>query len=302
MALPLRIADLTKVYKSGKRIRKAVDNLSLDVPEGVIFGFLGPNGAGKTTTIKTSLNFIAPTSGQVEIFGVDSTDPNARREVGYLPEQPYFPRFLTPREVLRVHAALSGVPMREAARRIDQALEWALLDSYANMPISRLAKGLTQRVGLAQALVGKPRLLILDEPTSGLDPVGRRHVRDLLLRLKAEGTTVFLSSHLLGEAEQVCDYIAVLRQGQLAYAGKPEDAKSPCERFVITTTPLSSSQAAALRSFGSAGENTVGCTTITVPPDSFYKAIRTLESVGARVLDVHAARETMEEAFLRLAA
>lgn len=302
MALPLRISRLTKVYKSGRQVRKAVDNLSLDVPGGVVFGFLGPNGAGKTTTIKTALNFLAPTSGEVEIFGVCSTNPESRKEVGYLPEQPYFPRFLSPKEVLRVHAALAGVPRRRVQERVEQALHLAMLEDYANTPIAKLSKGLSQRVGLAQALVGEPRLLILDEPTSGLDPVGRRHVRDLLLRLKSEGKTIFLSSHLLSEVEQVCDYIAVLRRGQLVYTGKPEDAKSPSERFLITVTPLTNELVTSLESKNVDVDTRPGCAVVAATPDNFYTVVRELESTGARILDVQAARETMEEAFIRLAA
>lgn len=302
MAVPLRILNLTKIYKSKNQVRKAVDNLTLEVPEGVVFGFLGPNGAGKTTTIKTALNFLAPTSGEVQLFGIGSADPAARKGVGYLPEQPYFPRFLTPKEVLRVHASLAGVSRNRVQEHIDRALGLASLESYANTPISRLSKGLTQRVGLAQALLGEPRLLILDEPTSGLDPVGRRQVRDLLLRLKAEGTTIFLSSHLLGEAEQVCDYISVLRQGQLVYVGKPEDAKSPSERFLIKVAPLTAEQLRSVTVGSATAENRAGFMVITAAPDDFYAVVRQLESFGAKILDVQSARETIEEAFLRLAA
>lgn len=302
MTLPLRIDNLTKVYRSRRSARRAVDGLSLEVPPGVAFGFLGPNGAGKTTTIKTVLDFIRPTSGSTKLFGIPSSEVAARSRVGYLPEQPYFHRFLKPIEVVIYHAALAGVPDREARSRARRALERARIDDYADTPIAKLSKGLTQRVGIAQALVADPDLLILDEPTSGLDPVGRRHIRDLLIELKNEGKTIFLSSHLLSEVEQLCDMIAVLRQGKLVFAGKPEDAKSPETDIRVRTQRVGDADRERLKYLNARVEQINGSTVFTVAPSEVCPLVRALEEVGAEIISVETARESMEEAFLRLAA
>ena len=207
MSKPLTTDNLTKRYELGRKlgVKTALDSLSIEVPEGVIFGFLGPNGAGKTTTIKLLLNFMQPTSGSATVMGLPTSNPATRKLVGYLPEQPYFHRFLKPIEVLSMHAALAGVERREIPKRAAAVLERVGIGEYADTPISKLSKGLTQRVGIAQALIGDPKLLILDEPTSGLDPIGRMHTKQLLVDLKNEGKTIFLSSHILSEIENVCD-------------------------------------------------------------------------------------------------
>lgn len=302
MTLPLKIDNLTKVYKYRSGSRTAVDSLSLEVPAGVAFGFLGPNGAGKTTTIKTVLDFIRPTSGTAELFGVSNTDFRARSRVGFLPEQPYFHRFLRPMEVMMMHASLAGVPAREARNRATRSLERARIAEYAHTPISRLSKGLTQRVGLAQALITDPDLLILDEPTSGLDPVGRRHVRDLLGELKGEGKTIFLSSHLLSEVEQLCDVIAILRQGKLVYCGKPDDAKASESRVRVRTERLDQADCDRLRYLEVDIEQIAGATNLTANPEKLYRLINALEELHARIISVDTIKESIEEAFLRLAA
>lgn len=303
MNAPLVIDKLVKTYKLNRgRTKTAVDTLSMEVPEGIIFGFLGPNGAGKTTTIKAILNFIRPTSGRAFIFGMPSEEPKARESVGYLPEQPYFHKFLTPLEVLRMHAALAGVPRHEIGRRAIDCLERSGIADYAETRISKLSKGLTQRVGIAQALVGGPRLLILDEPTSGLDPIGRRHVRDLLVELRDEGVTVFLSSHLLSEVESLCDVVAVLKAGKLAALGRPDQVTSQNVWVRVETTPIDNAAAEKL-SFISArvtrgAESTVMVTDI----NSIHQLLRCLEESAAPVIRIDTVRESLEEAFLRLAA
>jgi ABC-2 type transport system ATP-binding protein len=302
MTLPLRINDLTKVYKSGRSTRTAVDSLSLEVPRGIAFGFMGPNGAGKTTTIKTVLDFIRPTSGSAELFGLSSSEFRARSRVGYLPEQPYFHRFLKPMEVVMMHAALAGIPRNEAKKRAIRALERARIDDYADTPISKLSKGLTQRVGIAQAIVADPDLLILDEPASGLDPVGRRHIRDLLAELKNEGKTIFLSSHFLSEVEQLCDMIAVLRQGKLVFLGKPEEAKAPNDSIRVKTNRIDARALDQLKYQSAQVEQSNGATVITTSPSELYPLVRVLEEIGASIISVETAKESMEEAFLRLAA
>ena len=301
---PIQTENLRKVYKLGRRkgTRTAVDGLSIEVPEGIVFGFLGPNGAGKTTTIKMLLDFMRPTSGSAAIFGRPTTEASTRRLVGYLPEQPYFHKFLRPIEVVSMHAALAGVDRREIRRRALSALEQTGIAEYADTPIGKLSKGLTQRVGIAQAIVGEPKLLILDEPTSGLDPIGRRHARDLILELRNEGKTIFLSSHLLSEVESTCDTIAVLKRGVLVAHGTPDEVRGGNQRVTIQVAALDKQQRESLRFAGADVEERAVGVAVGVEPDRVYEVMRVLENAGASIVTIQTERESLEEAFLRLAA
>src|SRR6266852_4568589 len=198
----------------------AVKDLNLTVHAGEVFGFLGPNGAGKTTTMNVLLGFVNATSGAAFLFGVDVREPLARQRIGYLPEMTYYYKFLTAEELLRFYARVFGIPRSEADKRIDRLLKLVELEAVRKRTIKSYSKGMQQRVGLAQALINDPDLLILDEPTSGLDPVGRMKVREIIQRLKNEGKTVFFSSHELGEVETICDRVAILDQGQLKVQGR----------------------------------------------------------------------------------
>src|SRR5216684_1269281 len=198
----------------------AVKDLNLSVHAGEVFGFLGPNGAGKTTTMNVLLGFVNATSGAAFLFGVNVREPIARRRIGYLPELTYYYKFLTAEELLRFYARIFGIPAAEAEQRIDSLLKLVELESARKRPIKTYSKGMQQRVGLAQALINNPDLLILDEPTSGLDPLGRMKVREIIQRLKNEGKTVFFSSHELGEVETVCDRVAIIHQGELKAEGR----------------------------------------------------------------------------------
>ena len=208
---------------SGQGKRVAVKDLNLKVQPGEVFGFLGPNGAGKTTTMNVLLGFVNASSGVAFLFGVDVREPIARQRIGYLPELTYYYKFLTAEELLRFYARIFGIPRAEADRRIDQLLKLVELESARKRPIKTYSKGMQQRVGLAQALINNPDLLILDEPTSGLDPLGRMKVREIIQRLKNEGKTVFFSSHELGEVETVCDRVAIINQGELKVEGRVVD-------------------------------------------------------------------------------
>ena len=200
-------------------VKVALAGLDLEVRAGEIFGFLGPNGAGKTTTMNVLLGFIPPTSGAASLFGIDVRQPIARQRIGYLPEMTYYYKFLSAEELLRFYAKIFGLARAEADRRIDQLLKLVELESARKRPIKSYSKGMQQRVGLAQALINNPDLLILDEPTSGLDPLGRMKVREIIQRLKNEGKTVFFSSHELGEVETICDRVAIVHQGDLKAVG-----------------------------------------------------------------------------------
>jgi ABC-2 type transport system ATP-binding protein len=217
--------DLTKVYTSQWKRRevRAIDGVSLQVRRGTIFGLLGPNGAGKTTFVKTLLSAVRPTNGTALIFGRDASQPEARRPIGYLPENHRFPTYFTGAGMLDFYAALSGL---EAARRkklIPEQLELVGLSQWAAVRIGKYSKGMLQRLGLAQALIHSPAMLILDEPTDGVDPVGRRQIREILGRFEEQGVTIFINSHLLAEVETLCREVAILHKGKVALSGKMQD-------------------------------------------------------------------------------
>lgn len=206
-----------------KKAKVALHGLDLEVRSGEVFGFLGPNGAGKTTTMNVLLGFVQPTSGTASLFGIDVRQPIARQRIGYLPELTYYYKFLTAEELLRFYAKIFGLSRSETDRRIEQLVALVELGHAAKRPIKTYSKGMQQRIGLAQALINNPDLLILDEPTSGLDPLGRMKVREIIQRLKNEGKTVFFSSHEMGEVETVCDRVAIVHQGELREEGRVSD-------------------------------------------------------------------------------
>ena len=200
-------------------VKVALHGLDLEVRAGEVFGFLGPNGAGKTTTMNVLLGFVPLTGGAASLFGIDVRQPISRQRIGYLPELTYYYKFLTAEEILRFYGTIFGIARGELDARIANLLKLVELEHAAKRPIKSYSKGMQQRVGLAQALINNPDLLILDEPTSGLDPLGRMKVREIIQRLKNEGKTVFFSSHELGEVETVCDRVAIVHQGKLKAVG-----------------------------------------------------------------------------------
>lgn len=222
----LKIVDLRVEFRAAElkgAVKVAVDGLSLAVNAGEVFGFLGPNGAGKTTTMNVLLGFVTPSSGTAYLFGEDVSRPIARQRIGYLPELTYYYRFLTPEELLRFYARIFKIPKQSMDRRIDEVIKLVELEHARKRQIKTFSKGMQQRVGLAQALINNPDLLIFDEPTSGLDPVGRMKVREIIQRLKNEGKTVFFSSHELGEVETVCDRVVIINEGKLMEEGRVAD-------------------------------------------------------------------------------
>jgi ABC-2 type transport system ATP-binding protein len=226
----LRTENLCVEYRTRglkMEIKPALQGLNLSVHAGEVFGFLGPNGAGKTTTINVLLGFIPPTRGTAYLFGIDVRQPIARQRIGYLPEMTYYYKFLTAEELLRFYARIFGIPHLEAEKRIDRLLKLVELEPVRKHLIKTYSKGMQQRVGIAQALINNPDLLILDEPTSGLDPLGRMKVREIIQRLKNDGKTVFFSSHELGEVETVCDRVAVINNGELKAVGGVSEVIGP---------------------------------------------------------------------------
>ena len=221
-ALAIETEGLSKTYRSrwGGREIAAVAGLSLQVPVGAKYGLLGANGAGKTTFVKMLLAAVRPSAGRALLFGREAEQPESRRPVGYLPENHRFPTYFTGAGMLDFYGALSGMKSGDRRRRIRELLELVGLESWGEIRIKKYSKGMLQRLGLAQALMHRPRLLVLDEPTDGVDPAGRRHIRDVLNGLTGTGVTVFLNSHLLSEVELFCDHVAILKHGNLALEGK----------------------------------------------------------------------------------
>jgi ABC-2 type transport system ATP-binding protein len=221
----ISIRNLTKIYPVPFRREKvtAVKALSLEVEAGQVYGLLGPNGSGKSTTMKIVLGLVPPTTGATEIFGRDSRQVDSREDVGFLPENPYFYKFLTGQETIRFFGKLCGLRGSVLKDRTEELLELVGLQEARNRRLAGYSKGMLQRIGLAQALVQKPRLLVLDEPTAGVDPAGSREIRDLILDFKSRGITVLLCSHLLGQVQEICDRIGILHQGALVREGKLGD-------------------------------------------------------------------------------
>jgi ABC-2 type transport system ATP-binding protein len=238
----ISIRNLTKIYPIPFRRERvvAVKNLSLDVQPGQVYGLLGPNGSGKSTTMKIVLGLVPPTAGTTQIFGRDSTQVDSREDVGFLPENPYFYKYLTGVETLRFYGKLCGLRGSALDDRAAELLKLVGLENARDRRLGGYSKGMLQRIGLAQALVQEPRLLVLDEPTAGVDPAGSREIRDLILNFKARGITVLLCSHLLGQVQEICDRIGILHRGELVREGRLEDLisiENQTELILENTTP-----------------------------------------------------------------
>jgi ABC-2 type transport system ATP-binding protein len=227
--LAIQIQGLSKAYPVGfwkKQLRPALTGLNLSVEHGETFGFLGPNGAGKTTTLKLLMGIIFPTSGSAQILGRDINDPENKSKIGFLPEQPYFYDYLSAPELLDYYARLSGVSSADRAKRIPELLERVGLRDAGSKHLRTFSKGMLQRVGIAQAIVHDPEVIFLDEPMSGLDPLGRYEVRELIQELKDAGKTIFFSTHILSDAEALCDRVAVIHKGELRGVGVVSELRS----------------------------------------------------------------------------
>lgn len=216
---------LTKVYRDfwGRQKVRALKALDLEINEGEVFGLLGPNGSGKTTTIKLILGLLFPTEGQVLVFGKDATDVAKNKRIGYLPEESYLYRFLNAEETLDFYGRLFSIPHKELRERVDRLINMVGLQRARKRQLKEYSKGMTRRIGLAQALINEPDLILLDEPTTGLDPIGTREMKDMIIRLRDEGKTVVMCSHLLADVQDVCDRIAILYQGELKELGRVDN-------------------------------------------------------------------------------
>lgn len=272
----ISVQGLTKDFRVGIRGLKlrAVDQLSLEIPRGQVFGLLGPNGCGKSTTLKIILGLVAPTAGKISILGYPSATSDARQRTGFLPEAPYFHKFLTGRELVRYCARLSGVSPADLDSAVEEALSLAAMSEAGNRTIATYSKGMLQRIGFAQAIVHNPELIILDEPTAGVDPVGSAAIGKMIHSMRAKGKTVVLCSHLLGQVEQVCDRIAIMDRGRLVLEGRVDEVLARRNQHVITVEQLT--------------------------PAAREAAEAALVAHGARVTSINHPRRSLEDLFREL--
>lgn len=294
----VQILGIEKSFRGHLGIGKtrALRGLSLEVGRGLVFGLLGPNGAGKSTTIKTMLGLLRPDRGEVRLFGGPPSDPRTRARVGYLPEHPYFYDSLTPRELLDLYGRLRGVPANERKRRTEETLGAVGLAGREDLPLRKCSKGMLQRVGLAQAIAHGPDLVILDEPMSGLDPVGRREVRDLILSLRDAGKTVFFSSHILQDAEALCDRVAILAKGEVRAEGTLREMIGGAPRWFEVTLAGDPPRVPGTRVLSAAG----GETLVRVDDvDALAVLLAAAREAGTAVVSLWPRRETLEDRFLR---
>jgi ABC-2 type transport system ATP-binding protein len=270
----ISIQHVTKVFPIPFKREKvvAVDDLSLTVEPGQVYGLLGPNGSGKSTTMKIVLGLVTPTSGKTEIFGHNSTRVEAREQVGFLPENPYFYKFLTGFETLQFFGKLCGLRGKALDDRARELLALVKLEDAADRRIGGYSKGMLQRIGLAQALIQEPRLLVLDEPTAGVDPAGSREIRDLILRFKERGITVLLCSHLLEQVQEICDRVGILHRGKLIREGRLTDLISI--------------------------ENQTELILENASPELLAEIAAKVAAEGARVVDQHKPQQNLERYFL----
>lgn len=297
----IEILGLEKTYNVGfwrKRPKLALRPLHLHVEDGEIFGFLGPNGAGKTTTLKLLMGLVFPTGGSARILGMEINDPRMKAQIGFLPEQPYFYDYLTASELLEYYAQLSGVPAHDRRGKVKEVLARVGLLDASTVQLRKFSKGMLQRVGIAQAIVHEPKVLFFDEPMSGLDPIGRREVRDLMQELKDRGKTIFFSTHILADAESLCDRVAIIHLGELRGVGAVADLTSSVEGKVEIMWQGSSVPAGvkALTSECHLTGDTVRAVVREANQDAVIDALR---REGIRIISVTPLRTSLEEYFVR---
>jgi len=296
----IKTVQLTKRYSSwwGSQVVEAVKNLDLEVYRGEIFGFLGPNGAGKTTTIKVLLGILYPTSGEAYVLGKPAGDPETHYRLSYLPENPYFYEYMTGKEILTFYARLFGIPEPERSKRVNQLLDRVGLSRAANQPLRNYSKGMLQRIGLAQCLLNDPDLLILDEPTAGLDPIAHIDIRDLILELREQGKTLFISSHQLSDVEIVCDRVAILNRGELVRMGKLEELLSGGHVEMIAEK-VSENVIEPIRQLGGRPSLHDGRLIVEQPDDgSIDRVIDLIRANGGHIVSVKPYRRTLEDLFV----
>ncbi|MGZ5481841.1 MAG: ATP-binding cassette domain-containing protein [Pyrinomonadaceae bacterium] len=300
----VEIENLTKDYEVGfwrKRKVRALDGLSLKVEPRQIFGFLGANGAGKTTTLKLLMRLIFPTAGRASILGQDISDISMHQRIGYLPENPYFYDYLTPREFLDYSGQLFGLDSATRKRRAQELLTRVHLDQESwDRQLRKLSKGMLQRVGLAQALINDPEIVFLDEPMSGLDPVGRREVRDLIATLRTEGKTVFMCSHILSDIEVLCDNVAILKQGRLAHAGSLDELRAR-ESNLIEIVAAGANESVLRENLDGNAQVLIDASGLRIQvhnENEIDAVIAAVRRANGKLVSVQPVRQSLEELFL----
>lgn len=301
----VEINDLTKDYETGfwkKKKVRALDGISLSVNEGQIYGFLGGNGAGKTTTIKILMRLLFPTSGSASILGNPIEDVDMHREIGYCPENPYFYDYLSPIELFDYFGRLFDFDAAKRKAKTEELLTRVGLDEKDwTKQLRKFSKGMLQRVGLAQSLINDPKIVFLDEPMSGLDPIGRREIRELVAALPAQGTTVFMSTHILSDAETLCDEVAILSRGKLAAAGKLSDLLSGSQdqsRFEVVMTGVANEQRNALSSIGELHQRSENTIVIVENESEIEKVLNITREAGGKLISINPIRRSLEDLFV----
>jgi ABC-2 type transport system ATP-binding protein len=298
----IEIENLTKDYPFGflnLKKKTSLEGLNMSVEEGEVFGFLGPNGAGKTTTIKLLVGLIFPTAGTARVLGKSISDISMHADIGYLPEQPYFYDYLTAAELLDYFARFHNLPAQVRQTRVDLMLKKVGLETARKIQLRKYSKGMLQRVGLAQAIVHDPKVVILDEPMSGLDPVGRREVRDIILELKQAGKTVLFSTHILSDAEMLCDRVGVIVGGKLRGVGAPDEIVGMKAQGMEVLFEYAGA-AAGLQPLLSKATQTGKRYHLQVSEGDLYATLQQLGSAGAKILSVTQVKSTLEEYFMHL--
>ena len=303
MEAVIHIKGVTKDFRRGFFMRRvtALEDLHLNIMKGETFGYLGPNGAGKTTTMKLIMGLIFPTQGKIRIWGKEPSTKEVKRKIGFLPENPYFYDYLKVRELLRFYGRIFGLESKVLKKRIMILLERLGLEKEAETPLRQLSKGNIQRLGIAQALINDPELLVLDEPMSGLDPIGRRELRDLILELKSEGKTILFSTHILPDVETICDRVGILVKGKARKVGPLSELLKPrVIAYEVTAAGLDKEameflRSVAIRFIGDKGQDI----TIEVDEGNISELLDLLHQRGARLLSLVPKKETLEEVFLK---
>ena len=298
----IRITGAHKRYKPivGAPERDAVRGVDIAVAPGTIHGLLGPNGAGKTTTIKMLLGLVKPSAGEFRILGEDSTHPQGRRRVGFMPEQPYFPQHLRADQALRLYAQLAGVPRDEIVERTSRLMERVGLQGREKTTLDAFSRGMLQRLGIAQALINDPAVVVLDEPASGLDPVGQRDIRNLMLELRGGGVTVLLSSHQLSEVEAVCDEVTIMNAGVVAAEGQLDALLNVEGRTSIRVRGLDAGLPPEVRDLAEDVAVSGGVSVFSVPDESVRAVVDAIDDAGGVIVSVSPVRDSLEDYFARL--